>query len=99
LKDAQPAPEWLLAKPLPKGTRKCEGKVMSATNEEAIYLSPEALQAAEQIRDLANLKTVEDAIRIALGDELYLQQQIANGASVVLKTKDKFWELDWKARR
>lgn len=73
---------------------------MSATNEqEPIYLSPEALQAAEQIRDLAKLGSVEDAIRIALGDELYLQQQIANGASVVLKTKDKFWELNWKARR
>ena len=76
---------------------------MSATNgrqgEGAIYLSPEARKAAEKIKELAKLETIEDAIRVALGDELYVREQIAQGVSVLLKSKDKYWELDWKSER
>ena len=74
---------------------------MSATNDQdAIYLSPEAMRTAEKIRALAELDTIEDAIRIALGGELYLQEQIAAGASLLVKNnKGQYWELDWKSRK
>lgn len=76
---------------------------MSATSENqgegAIYLSPEAMDTAEKIRKLANLDSIEDAIRIALGDELYVREQIDKGRSVLLKDKDSYWELDWKSQR
>jgi hypothetical protein len=76
---------------------------MSATGEHpgenAIYLSPEAMATAEKIRLMANLDSIEDAIRIALGDELYVREQINKGRSLLLKDKDNYWELDWKSQR
>lgn len=73
---------------------------MSGTKEvEPIELSHEAWDAADKIRVLAGLSTVEDAIRRALGDELYLQQRLQEGYTIIVSKGDEYWELDLSKRR
>jgi hypothetical protein len=69
---------------------------MSDTKDiEPIVLSPEALRAADTIRRLAGLGSIEEAISRALGDEAFFQEKLAEGWSIVLRRGDQFWELDW----
>jgi hypothetical protein len=69
---------------------------MSDTKDiEPIVLSPEALRAADTIRRLAGLGSIEEAISRALGDEAFFQEKLADGWSIVLRRGDQFWELDW----
>ena len=68
---------------------------MSDTKDiEPIVLSPEALRAADTIRRLAGLGSIEEAISRALGDEAFFQEKLADGWSIVLRRGDQFWELD-----
>ncbi len=70
---------------------------MSETRDfEPFTLSPQALATAERIRRLAGLDTIEEAISRSLGDELFFQEKLDDGWSIVLSRDGYFWELDWK---
>ncbi len=60
-----------------------------------IRLSPEARDALEQIKKLGNLHNLQDAVRRAIGDELFLQEQMADGWNVLLEKDSKYREVVW----
>jgi hypothetical protein len=71
---------------------------MARTQKDAhisIRLSPQARQAVEEIMNLAGLKTVQEAVRRAIGDELFLQQQRRVGWRVLLRKGHDIRELVW----
>lgn len=68
---------------------------MSETKDgRQIELSPDALTAAEQIRKLSGVATIEDAVRVALGDELYFRRKLYDGFRVLVSRGDDTWEVD-----
>lgn len=71
---------------------------MNDTKEEAetIVLSPEALKVAEEIGRLTGLQSIEDAIRLSLGDELYFRKKIRDGYKVLVSRDGDYWEVDLK---
>jgi Arc/MetJ-type ribon-helix-helix transcriptional regulator len=60
-----------------------------------IRLSPEARAALEEVVRLGKLRNVQDAVRRAIGDELFLQQQMADDWKVVLQKDNKYREVVW----
>jgi hypothetical protein len=75
--------------------RRLSGNPMNDSKaDESITLSPEALKAVEEIRALAKLDSIEDAISVAIGDDLYLRKRLREGWSVVLSRGGEYWEID-----
>jgi hypothetical protein len=61
----------------------------------SIRVSPEVKKALEEIQLLGKLNSIADAVRRAIGDELFLQEQMAQGWQVVLRKDNKFREVVW----
>ena len=61
----------------------------------SVRMSPQAREALDQIMELGGYKTIQEAIRRAIGDELFLQQQIAKGWTVLLRKDNEYRELVW----
>jgi hypothetical protein len=71
---------------------------MTESNEHiriSIRLSPQARHALEEIMMLGGLRTLQDAVRRAISDELFLQKERKNGWSVLLKKGNEFREITW----
>jgi hypothetical protein len=70
----------------------------TANNEEAkltIRLSPAAREAVNDIMKLGGYRTVQEAIRRAIGDELFLQRYRKDGWTVLLRKDKEYRELVW----
>jgi hypothetical protein len=68
---------------------------MPETSEDkrvSIRLSP---QAAEEIKKLGGFNTTGEAIRRAIGDELFLLRQKSEGWTVLLRKGNDFKEIVW----
>ena len=65
------------------------------TNKISIRVSPEVKKALEGIQHLGKLNGVADAVRRAIGDELFLQEQMAEGWQVILRKDGKFRKVIW----
>jgi hypothetical protein len=71
---------------------------MSERQEEAritIRLSPQARQAVEEVMKLGGFKTIQEAVRRAIGDELFLLQQRKEGWTVMLRKGNEAREMIW----
>ena len=58
-------------------------------------LSAQARDAVDEIIKLAKLDTIQDAIRRALSDELFLLRERKDGWAVLLKKGTKYREVQW----
>ncbi len=70
------------------------GTMTDTTNADKITLSPAAYRVADEIRALAGLSSVEDAILVALGDELYFRKKVHEGYRVIVNRGDDCREVD-----
>jgi hypothetical protein len=61
----------------------------------SVRLSPQAKIAVEQIMTLGGFKTLQEALRRAIGDELFLQQYLHDGWEILLRKGDSYRELVW----
>ena len=61
----------------------------------SIRLSPQAREAVDQIMRLGGYKTIQEAIRRAISDELFLQEQRNQGWTVLLRNGSDYRELVW----
>jgi hypothetical protein len=61
----------------------------------SIRLSPEAKAAVEEIMKLGGFRTIQDAVRHAIADELFLQRERKNGWTVLLRRDNEYRELVW----
>jgi hypothetical protein len=61
----------------------------------SVRLSPAARQAVEQIQALGGFPTIQEAVRRAIGDELFLLQQTKDGWTVLLRKGNEFKQLVW----
>jgi Arc/MetJ-type ribon-helix-helix transcriptional regulator len=69
---------------------------MSDTEERiTIRLSPEARDAVNEIMRLGKFRTIQEAVRRAIGDELFLQQEREKGWTVLLRKDNEYRELVW----
>jgi hypothetical protein len=75
---------------------------MSDTNDLAqrdsrisLRLSPEARAAVEKIMELGKIGTMQEAIRRAIGDELFLLSERKDGWVVLLKKGNRYREVSW----
>lgn len=60
-----------------------------------LRLSPQAAAAVREIMKLGNFTSMQDAIRRAIGDEVFLQRQMKEGWTVVLRQGREYRELVW----
>lgn len=65
------------------------------TDRISLRLSPDARKALEEIVRLGNFGSIQDAARRAIGDELFLQQQMNQGWHVLLQKDNKYREIVW----
>ena len=71
---------------------------MSAETTEvriSLRLSPQAKEAVDQIMEIGGYKTQQEAVRRAISDELFLQQERAKGWTVLLRKGAEYRELVW----
>jgi hypothetical protein len=71
---------------------------MPETSEDkrvSIRLSPQAAEAVEEIKKLGGFNTTGEAIRRAIGDELFLLRQKSEGWTVLLRKGNDFKEIVW----
>lgn len=61
----------------------------------SIRLSPQARDAVEEIQRLGDYKSMQEAIRRAISDELFLLQQKKEGWTVLLRKGSDYRELVW----
>jgi Arc/MetJ-type ribon-helix-helix transcriptional regulator len=61
----------------------------------SVRLSPQAKEAVDQIMQLGGFKTFQEAIRRAIGDELFLLQQQKEGWKILLRKGNEYRELVW----
>ena len=61
----------------------------------AIRLSPAAKKAVEEIQASGGFRTMQDAIRRAIADELFLQQRQREGWTIILRKGNDYRELVW----
>lgn len=61
----------------------------------SVRLSPAARRAVEEIMELGGFKTIQEAVRRAIGDELFLHQQKKLGWTVLLRKGNEYKELVW----
>jgi hypothetical protein len=74
-----------------------EGQMAESSRDAriSIRLSPAARRAVEDIKDLGGFETIQEAVRRAIGDELFLQQQRKQGWTVQLRKGNEYKELVW----
>ncbi len=60
-----------------------------------LRLSPTTKKALDDIKELGGFKTIQEAVRRAIGDELFLQRQQNAGWNVLLKKGNEYRELVW----
>ena len=65
----------------------------------SIRLSPEARRAVEEIMKLGNFHTIQEAVRRAIADELFLQRERNSGWTVLLRRDNEYRELVWPPMR
>jgi hypothetical protein len=72
-------------------------QVMSEPEEfrVTLRLSSKAQAAVEEIKKLGGFKTTQEAVRRAISDELFLQQQLSDGWTVLLRKGNEYRELVW----
>ena len=61
----------------------------------SIRISPEVRQALEEIQRLGKLNSVADAVRRAIGDELFLPEQMNDGWNVLLQRGNTYRQVVW----
>jgi Arc/MetJ-type ribon-helix-helix transcriptional regulator len=61
----------------------------------SLRLSPSTKEAIEEIMRLGEFKTIQEAVRRAIGDELFLQRQLKEGWRVLLRKSNDYRELVW----
>ena len=61
----------------------------------SIRLSPEAKQALDDIVKLGNMGSLQEAVRRAIGDELFLLKERKDGWKVLLQKDNKYREVVW----
>lgn len=61
----------------------------------SIRLSPQAKEAVDEIQRLGDYKSMQEAIRRAISDELFLLQQKNAGWTVLLRKGNDYRELVW----
>jgi hypothetical protein len=59
----------------------------------SLRLSPEARAAIEKIRQLGNMDTLQEAIRRAIGEELFLMTERRAGWKVLLQKGNQYREV------
>lgn len=59
----------------------------------SLRLSPEARAAVEQIMKLGNMDSMQEAIRRAIGEELFLMQERRAGWKVLLQKGERYREV------
>jgi hypothetical protein len=60
-----------------------------------LRLSPEARAAVDETIKLGGMDTIQEAIRRAIGDELFLLKERADGWKVLLQKGEKYREVAW----
>lgn len=83
---------------LPVGDSKATEQAAQKAAEEAkltIRLSPAARKAVDEIMELGGFRTIQEAIRRAIGDELFLLQHRKTGWQVLVRNGDEYRELVW----
>jgi Arc/MetJ-type ribon-helix-helix transcriptional regulator len=60
-----------------------------------IRLSPEAKKALEEIVELGHMASIQEAVRRAIGDELYFIKERRDGWKVLLQKGNKYREVVW----
>jgi hypothetical protein len=71
------------------------GSAPSEQTRISIRLSPQARQAVEEIMRLSNFETIQDAVRRAIGDELFLLKERKEGRKVLLQKDNQYREIYW----
>lgn len=61
----------------------------------SIRLSPHTLEAVQEIMILGGFRSIADALRHALGDELFLLRERSDGWSVLLAKGHSYREVEW----
>jgi len=61
----------------------------------SIRLSPEARDAIAEIMRLRKMDSIQEAVRRAIGDELLLSRERAEGWKVLLQKGNKYREVSW----
>ena len=61
----------------------------------SIRLSPSVKRAVEEIMRLGAYTSLEAAVKRAISDELFLQKQRNEGATIMIKKGQDFQELIW----
>ena len=61
----------------------------------SIRLSPAAREALDEIMARAGILTIQEAVRRAIGDELFLLRQRQDGWKVVLQNGERSREIIW----
>ena len=70
----------------------------TGTTEDAkltIRLSPAAREALDEIMKLGDYRTIQEAIRRAIGDERFLLRHQKAGWTVLLRKDNEYRELVW----
>jgi hypothetical protein len=77
--------------------RQRSAKMAEAEKEPRVTLrlSPTTKKALEDIKELGDFKTIQEAVRRSIGDELFLQKQQKAGWTVLLKKGNEYRELVW----
>jgi hypothetical protein len=61
----------------------------------SIRISPEVKAALDRIMELGKLNSIADAVRRSIGDELFLQEQMAAGWKVLVQQDNSYREVVW----
>jgi hypothetical protein len=61
----------------------------------SMRVSPEVKAALERIQHLAKLNSITDVVRRSIGDELFLQEQMADDWKVLLQKDNTYREVVW----
>jgi hypothetical protein len=72
-----------------------EPKTGDESGRISIRVSPEIKAALQEIMRLGKMRSLADAVRRSIGDELFLQQQMEEGWHVLLEKDNKYREIKW----
>jgi monoamine oxidase len=61
----------------------------------SLRVAPEVKEALDRIQELGGMNSIADAIRRAIGDELFLQEQMAERWKVLLERDNVIREVVW----
>ena len=66
---------------------------LKAETRISLRLSPEARAAVEKIKELGGMDSLQEAIRRAIGEELFLMTERKAGWKVLLQKGDRYREV------